>query len=252
MKKILIYNDKGADTFSVNSLHAALCLERIDHQYSIAWADKKLIESKQWIKDTHLLIFPGGRDIPYHEALKGLPNDYIREFVQNGGRYMGICAGSYYGCAAFEFEKGGDIEVIAERELKFFPGIAIGPAFGNGKFCYRSQRGGQIATLVNCPTFSNSWTSAAYFNGGCYFAKAEDYADVSILARYQEVVDQPAAIIQCKVGKGKALLCGVHPEYSALFAVKPTCFSEDQKLKLQEIETTRRRLFSELLLHCLN
>ena len=56
----------------------------------------------------------------------------------------------------------------------------------------------------------------AYFNGGCYFKDADQYQNVRILANYTNAgFEGLAAIVECQVGKGKALLCGVHPECSA-------------------------------------
>ena len=56
-----------------------------------------------------------------------------------------------------------------------------------------------------------------YFNGGCYFKNADLYPNTQVIACYaNEGFEELAAIIECKIGKGKALLCGVHPEYSKL------------------------------------
>jgi glutamine amidotransferase-like uncharacterized protein len=51
------------------------------------------------------------------------------EFVSQGGGYLGLCAGAYYACARVEFEPGTRLEVVGDRELAFFPGIAQGAAF---------------------------------------------------------------------------------------------------------------------------
>jgi len=247
MPKVLIYRDSGADPICLGFLQSALALEGVDQRYTIGWADKIMMQSESWIKDTRLLIFPGGRDIPYHRALQGGPNRSIRKFVEDGGSYLGICAGSYYGSAFIEFEKGHPLEVIAERELKFFPGIARGSAYGHGKFCYRSLRGAQIASLKLYPSLSSSETSAAYYNGGCAFVEAENYPNTTVLGRYSEIEGQPPAIIQCAVGSGKALLCGVHPEHSSLYPASKDFFHEELFNKLQSIEQSRRELFADLL-----
>ena len=86
--------------------------------------------SPDWEQETDLIIIPGGRDVPYHNHLQGEPNQRIRRFVENGSSYLGICAGGYYGSQEVVFEEGGELEVIDKRELAFFPGRAVGPAFG--------------------------------------------------------------------------------------------------------------------------
>jgi len=159
--------------------------------------------SDNWEEKTNLVVIPGGRDLPYHNHLQGEANRRIRSFVENGGSYLGICAGGYYGASEVIFEEGGPLEVVGLRELAFFPGRAVGPAFGKGKFAYGTQKGATLAKL--------KWEkgrSSAYFNGGCYFEDAHHHADV--IATYEEL-DLPA-IISCKVGKGRAILSGVHLE----------------------------------------
>jgi biotin--protein ligase len=247
MKKILIYQGAGADAFGIKALNFALNLEGIDNRYRIELVNKDLMGTANWIKDTDLLIFPGGRDIPYHQALQGVPNQHIQDYVQQGGNYFGICAGGYYGCANIEFEKGCPLEVIADRDLKFYPGIARGPAYGNGKFCYRGQRGAQIALLKLSLQLSSPGASAAYYNGGCAFMKVENHPNTEVLGRYSDIEGEPAAIVQCRVGIGKALLCGVHPEYSALNIVSSHSFTEKQLAELLSIEHQRRQLFADLL-----
>lgn len=247
MKSILIYRDSGAAPCCIHAIVESLKRDGLDQKYKIAWADRHLLSSPEWQKYTHVLIFPGGRDIPYHRALQGGANDHIRSFVLDGGKYFGICAGSYYGSSFIEFEKGGQLEVLAERDLKFFPGIARGPAYGNGKFCYHTDQGVQIAPLHLESSFFPITTSAAYYKGGCVFVDAENYENISVLGRYADIKDQPAAIIRCRFGAGEALLCGVHPEYSAEHEFSPKFFSEEHLSTLQSIELQRRQLFGGLM-----
>ena len=39
------------------------------------------------------IVFPGGADSPYQEKLQGEGNRVIRQFVEEGGWYLGFCAG---------------------------------------------------------------------------------------------------------------------------------------------------------------
>jgi len=153
---------------------------------------------------THF-IMPGGRDRPYDAALRGTGCRLIRRFVENGGTYIGICAGGYFGAKRVAFDVGFPLEVSEERELAFFPGTAIGPAYGKGTFDYESQRGARAALLeLEIGSFY------AYYNGGCAFEG--DFSGVRILARYADLPGKPPAILECPIGKGKAILSGVHLE----------------------------------------
>ncbi len=158
-----------------------------------------------------LFIMPGGRDRPYHAALKGAGNAQIRKFVEEGGTYLGICAGAYYGCQHIEFEKGRSEEICEERELSFFSGTAIGPAFGRGVFQVK------IGTDLY-----------GHYHDGCLFAG--DFSEVQILARYLELPGQPPAIIECSVGKGKAILSGVHIELGH-FSQNPPADQVEMQMK---------------------
>lgn len=198
--RILAYCDEGVSPQSLQHLMRAL------KQYSVTRVNRKTLADH--LPSASLLVMPGGRDIPYHENLKGELNRKIRTFVEEGGRYLGLCAGGYYGSSFVEFEKGNALEVVGERELGFFPGKASGPAYGNGIFRYNSESGSRIAQLD-----WNGKRVGVYYNGGCLFADADSYENIEVLARYADLPDTPAAIIKCTVGKGIAILSGVHPEY---------------------------------------
>lgn len=92
-----------------------------------------------WQARTALLVMPGGADLPYCKHLNGTGNAHIRDFVATGGSYLGICAGAYYACARIEFEPGGTMEVVGDRELRFFPGAARGAVVPG--FDYQTERG---------------------------------------------------------------------------------------------------------------
>lgn len=216
MKQVLVYLDKGVGSHAFHELYASLGAELDPSLYSIHSVDHRYLIRENWEEKTVLLVFPGGRDVFYHALLKGAGNKRIASFVANGGSYLGLCAGGYYGSAFIEFEKGGELEVCESRELAFFPGRAVGPAYGLGIFCYKSGRGAREA-LVSW----NGGVSRVYFNGGCYFEQPETHPSIKILARYQDLPDTPAAAIKCLVGKGKALLSGTHPEFRLNSSLEP-------------------------------
>ena len=145
-----------------------------------------------------LLVMPGGKDLPYVERLAGKGNESISHFVRNGGGYLGICAGAYYGCSAVQFAQGDPLlEVVGPRELSFFNGISQGPVFAG--FDYTSQRGAAAADIQltpagmemlgsyvgtvtttrskdddvaaggETPIINDSPVVKIYYNGGCHF-----------------------------------------------------------------------------------
>ncbi|KAI7890820.1 biotin-protein ligase [Mucor mucedo] len=188
---------------------------------------------------------PGGRDMPYCQALDGAPNTRIRNFVGGGGIYLGICAGAYYGSQHIEFEKGrAFMEIIQSRELGFYPGLSRGTTYPG--FIYNSESGAQSVTVVlegpeDLPREINM-----YYNGGGYFVEPEKYENVTVLGRYKtpsvlcKEPKGPAAIVQCKVGKGNAILIGTHPEYDIS--------SQDMLLTDDNVSVTLKSIVHDLIL----
>lgn len=211
MKRILVYNGPGVDRASFENLRNALSEEQSLGRYTVQAVNASYILNEDWELQTALFVMPGGRDLPYHRALKGAANQRLRSYIENGGKYFGVCAGAYYGCRYLEFEKGTPLEMMEERELAFFPGIAVGPAYGVGQFDYRSQRGARLAQLK---LVDGQNSLSCYFNGGCYFAEPQQYQHVKVLAHYSDLQSPQAAILACCIGHGQALLSGVHPEFN--------------------------------------
>lgn len=207
LPKIAIYLDAGVSTNAFQQLILGL-KEPFLADYTLELVSRHFFRKPDWEKDLSLLVFPGGRDVPYHKALQGEGNASIRSYVENGGRFLGICAGGYYGAASIAFAEGEKEEIIAERELAFFPGKAVGPAYRNN-FQYDSEVGALVA-----PIRWQEGISPVYFYGGCFFLEAHRYPSVHILGSYSDLPDEPAAVVYCSIGEGAALLSGVHPEYS--------------------------------------
>ncbi len=247
---ILVYVDEGAGPRSVRLLLKALKSEPSCQQANIQRVKSSFLKEADWEQSTSLLIFPGGRDIHYHEALKGEANEKIRRYVENGGSYLGLCAGGYYGCSRIEFEKGHSLEVVADRQLCFFPGTASGSAYGPNKFQYESEEGSCVAELAWLGD-EELGPASIYFNGGCTFVDADSYSNTSILARYQDIPGLPAAIVQCKVGKGKAILSGVHPEYCTPHIEKLESTPKHLLPRLRSMDPSRQKLFESILMRLL-
>lgn len=245
MRTILVYCDEGVGLPSFKQTIAALKEVLNPSSFHVKSIDRQALLQECWEEQASLFVLPGGRDVPYHEALKGEANAKIAAFVAQGGAYLGLCAGAYYGAKAIEFEKGYPLEICGARELGFFPGKAVGPAYGSQLFCYQSEKGARAAPI--------DWVGfdplMLYYNGGCYFEEAEAHPFVTVIARYADI--NKAAVIECKVGQGKALLSGVHPEYAA-----NRFNSTDPYLKalvplLQSKEEARKRFWKALVCNTL-
>lgn len=221
---VLVYAGAGSTTPSVS--HATWSLRRLlGPHYAIVTVTADQILKEPWQASCALLVMPGGADMGYCRTLNGEGNRRIKQYVQSGGCYLGLCAGGYYGCARCEWEVGKKgMEVVGDRELAFFPGICRGLAFPG--FVYHEEKGTRAAKLtVNRESLKSPKQELpehvrTYYNGGGVFVDAEKYADrgVQVLAKYAEKLaveggESKAAVVYCKVGEGAALLTGPHPEY---------------------------------------
>lgn len=122
---VLIYADEGVSQNSLSNTRAALS-DLLSESYDIKPVSAQTLAQEPWEGATSLLVFPGGRDLPYCAKLAGAPNAKIKRWVQQGGKYLGLCAGAYYGSQRVEFELGTPLEVVGDRELDFFPGLCRG------------------------------------------------------------------------------------------------------------------------------
>ncbi|CEP11163.1 hypothetical protein [Parasitella parasitica] len=208
---VLIYNGNGTSLSSVNQTYTTL-KAILGHAYDIIKVDASTLKSEPWEETCSLLVIPGGRDSPYCQDLNGQGTTKIKNYVHGGGHYVGFCAGAYFASQNIEFEKGKkDMEVIGPRELGFYPGTSRGTMFPG--FVYNSEKGAKAVSILH-----QQETFKAYYNGGGYFVRPQQYEEVKVVCTYQDPglcddEDKVAAGVQCQVGKGSAFLFGFHPEY---------------------------------------
>ncbi|KAF2724561.1 class II aaRS and biotin synthetase [Polychaeton citri CBS 116435] len=225
---VLVYAGNGATTSSV--AHATWSLRRLlGPNYAVLTVNGDQILKEPWMATCALLVLPGGADLAYCRTLNGAGNRRIKQYVQNGGSFLGFCAGGYYGCAKCEFEVGSPdkgMEVIGDRELAFFPGVCRGLAFKG--FRYQSEAGAKAVKLaIENESFGSGVLLPemfkAYYNGGGVFVDADKLHDkaIEVLARFEDEVavdpgeGKAAAVVFSKVGDGRVVLTGPHPEFSA-------------------------------------
>ena len=257
------------------------CKATEQQHYLVETTTSDEIVQGQWTDTCSLLVMPGGRDLPYVASLRGRGNQRIKTFVQDGGSFLGICAGGYYGASFVEFAKGDPVfEVLGPRELKFFPGTAQGPTFPG--FQYDSNAGAKAAAILlsqhGSRLVAEVWSTlvaaeltepfSVFYNGGCHFIPKNQLQQKAqaapgqpsnnsfeVLATYNaENVSGEAAIVACRFGKGKVILSGVHLEATA--QLLRTCYPGDTHVQtlLPRIEASdghRETWFNSLVKYLL-
>jgi len=204
---VYVYADEGVSKTSLK--HTLHSFRRVlGSCYQLKTIDANTVKTGTWREDAALFIMPGGADLPYVKKLHGQGNKHIREFVHAGGAYLGFCAGAYYASSEVEFDKGGPLQVIGERELRFFQGKAIGP--GLAPYDYQSEKGARAAKVSLSMLHPTEMT--VYYNGGGYFEHAEKVSNTQVIGYYNNHLP---AIVFVRSGEGRVLLTGVHFEYDA-------------------------------------
>ena len=204
---VYVYQDEGVSKESLQqTIHTLKAI--LPPEFKLKAIHAKGVIKQHWMKKAALFVMPGGADLPYMKQLNGKGNQRIKNYVQNGGAYLGICAGAYYAASHVEFDKGGPLEVIGNRELAFFKGKMIGPTLK--PYHYQDNRGASAAIMTR--NIKPPETLAIYHNGGGYFEQAETHPNTTIIAYYNNHLP---AIVSIKYGQGRVVLSGVHIEYDA-------------------------------------
>lgn len=201
MSSILIYQDY---VYNNGALFKALSSFYGSNQIGFADAD----DLRNGILDQNVkaFIMPGGASRYVSNKLNGVGNQRIKDYVSQGGLYVGICAGAYYGCNHIQWQPEFGPPITAENELGFFPGTAQGPV---PEFI-SDENSKYMAALTSIKTDDGKTLKAFYWAGPLFVdAISNDY---TILATYQDLDGQPPAVITGTFGKGRYLLSSPHLE----------------------------------------
>lgn len=157
------------------------------------------------LKSFDILYMTGGWAVPYIRDLKNGGTAKIREFVQQGGAYIGTCAGAFF-AADYIYWEGKRYEY----PLDLFPGSARGPIaelapWPGFKLCRINLSQTPHAITKGEP---NSMMSLYY--GAPWFDVPPGFK-ADVLA-YYDINKQPA-MLAYEFGQGRVFLTGVHTEF---------------------------------------
>ncbi len=161
---------------SVNGIIAAL-----SHQYRFKIFTRHELED-DFFDDVDAVVIPGGfGDADSYDRLMRIHGQQIRNYITNGGRYLGICMGAYWA----DTDYLGILNNVRVTQYIRSPGTDT-----------HRPHAKEMSVVWN-----NERTSM-YFYDGCTFSGPGPY---SIVARYPN--GDPMAIFQDRIG-----LIGCHPE----------------------------------------
>ncbi len=184
-KVALIYNGQFADRQSAQRISTLALQSGFEPVY---FSDLKQLE--EHIDDAGLLAFGGTVDDigPLINSFTPESISAIRHFIQEGGRYLGICGGAYLASAGWQ-EEGG-----------FTRALGLAPLTTAN---FASDALPRIMTV--------NWKGtprSVYYQLGPNFTLPES-EDAHVLARYS---DHSIAALMLKSGRGTIYLVGPHPE----------------------------------------
>jgi glutamine amidotransferase-like uncharacterized protein len=248
--KIGVYIDSGSSFTTV----VRAITQEVDSAYIVQAIIAGHLDRDNFFDDLDVFVMPGGADLPYCAKLNGSRNKRLRNWVEQGGIYLGLCAGAYYGCSRIIFN-GHYGEITGDRELNFLKGTAIGSISELAPPYDHTLKSAAIISLIT----NTGEETASFYHGGPFF-EIDSESEATVLARYQTIKNNPPAIVECSVGGGKALLCGVHPEMSSSELKIRILNIENSKLQteysdsllktLKTVELKRHKLWRMLLERC--
>ncbi len=197
---VAIYADRGTWEDSVRAI-----------QEMFRWMNYTVeTVSAEYINDNGLgafriLCFPGGNMYDYAQDISSKGKENIRDFVHDGGGYIGICGGAYF-AAEKVFWRGSQ---LAMTPLELFAGTAVGPVdeimpYPNYTMCKVN-----IVNHVHPITQSEQdFEIMLYYWGPTLLSNAD--ANVTVLGNYDK--GNQTAIVAFEYFQGKVFLIGTHPE----------------------------------------
>ena len=209
-KKVLVYRDYGCG--DLNNLEKRLREHFSPLDIAVDFTDSASIIKDNALNDNVvLLVMPGGAATPYIQKLKTLGSNKIRDYVANGGNYLGVCAGAYYACTKVEFET--DIKPMSITRTQDLLNLVDASAVGtlHKELNIRPyMTNAASSAAVRLRWLNDDEFCYAHYHGGPKFLPTNDKFEV--LATYADVADCPPAIIAKNYGQGRVVLSGVHFE----------------------------------------
>jgi glutamine amidotransferase-like uncharacterized protein len=181
---ILLFNGAGTSAGDVAALERILSSERLN--YSTAGSSRLNGMSESEIREYHLLIVPGGNFEYIGNRLASSTTANIRNAVQSGLNYLGICAGAFF---AGDSPYNG-LNLTSGSRFGFYAGEAQG-----------IPRAAVAITAAGGQTLDQYWEDGPQLTG--WGAVAGKYPDGT------------PAIVEGTFGNGWVILTGVHPEAPA-------------------------------------
>ena len=199
--QIALYSENGADEGCITA--TTKMFEWMGYEVYLVKADSINNNS---LSRFSIICFPGGDMYLYSQNISSEGFEKVRNFISDGGGYIGICGGAYF-TGEQVFWQGNQLPM---NTLRIFPGTTQGPIdeiapFPNCKMCKTNIVNNSHPITQTEP--DTTWICYCY---GPMFLP-NDRAEIEILGRY-DIADQPS-IAAFEYGEGRVFIIGSHPEF---------------------------------------
>jgi len=202
--RIALYNDAGAAGKGVPSVTTIL-----DHAGGYEVTVFKAADVVHGaLENKDVVIFTGGSGSKEGAALGEAGRETVKQFVKDGGGYLGICAGAYLACSKFPWSLGLlDAQTVSQKWRRGVGDVQleITPA---GQHLSTLTAGNRNVHYANGPVIKPAGRSdLAPYEPLAFFRTelAENGTPVGAM------VNTPA-IVQGRFGKGRIVISSPHPE----------------------------------------
>ena len=213
--KVAIYDDRGVTEGSKNAIERILT---DNHCICEMISVEQIRQGK--LHGYDVFVVPGGLSNDMAERIGSQGKEAIRNYIQSGGGYVGICAGAFLASATFD-RFLGLVNAKTNHSQEFSPRLGM---------LEQRQLGGGVAEIefssVGQKLFSQPSTgNISYINGPIFMeAGIHNLPDSLTLATYvsdiyqhhfqQGTMPRTPAIVAGRFGNGNVILFSPHPELS--------------------------------------
>ncbi len=195
-----IYSGAGASPTGIEA--ASICLERAGlHCLPLGAADLNDGSFRHLVRAVY---FPGGWAADYVRDIDADGARELQDFVENGGGYLGICAGSYYAARRIRWEG-----VSYPYDLDLFPGVPRGPLQELAPWPHWTEARLELNPDHPITRGLVPERSVLYYGGPALDPRPDSGAVV--LARFAK--NDAPAVVALERGRGRVFLSAAHLEY---------------------------------------
>jgi glutamine amidotransferase-like uncharacterized protein len=152
-----------------------------------------------------ILYMTGGWAVPYIRDLRNGGNSKIRKFMEQGGGYIGVCAGAFF-AADYIYWEGKRYEY----PLDLFPGFARGPITEIAPWPVFKLCRINLSKTPHPITKGEPASLESLYYGGAWFDVPPGFK-ADVLA-YYDLNNRPVMLAH-EYGQGRVFLTGVHTEF---------------------------------------